>query len=431
MHVSLSSRIIYFLALLLCWYAPASAAKNEIEVTVEQQDFYVTQYPATGEHLILWIASGYGANQRSSKISEKLSRKGIEVWQIDLAESLFLPKTTSTMRSFSGNYVASLVEAAHIKTGKKITLLTRSYGALPLLKGARVWQQRHQQDQRDYLNGAILFSPELYETVPALGLPPVYSDITFSTNIPIVIYQAGKRGNRWQLSGLLENLRKGGSELFLRITQGVIGFFYLEDTSKITQKALQSVPTDILRDIRMLSFLSVPKTISKLSSNKIKSDDNKNINSQGLDINLKAFKGNTTPLPLDLMSVKGELFKRNNYLGKVTVVNFWASWCPPCVEEIPSLNNLRKKMQGKPFELISVNYAERKDVIQQFLKEVNVDFPVLLDESGRVSSEWRVLVYPSTFVIGPSGKIKYGVNGAIPWDSPDIIKQLSALMANQ
>ena len=88
-------------------------------------------------------------------------------------------------------------------------------------------------------------------------------------------------------------------------------------------------------------------------------------------------------------------------------------------------------MKGKPFELISVNYAEDEAVVKQFLKQVNVDFPVLLDQTGRVSSEWHVLVYPSTFIITPTGKIEYGVNGAILWDSPDVVIKLTTLLPSE
>jgi len=412
-----------FVALLICLFMQnaANAKIEEIEVPVNEQALFVTRHVAEGQQLIIWIAPGYGTNQRSLAISEKLVERGIEVWHVDLADSLFLPKNTSTMRGLDGNYVASLIEAAYEQTGKQITLLTRSYGALPLLRGARIWQQRHLDDEINYLKGAILFSPELYSTVPALGLPPVYSDISFSTNIPIVIYQAGKRGNRWQLGELIGNLRSGGSELFFRLKKGVIGLFYSGDTSTNTESVLKNIPAEIEMDIRLLNLLTLPKKVVEL----------KGVVDQpklGLDNNLKEFKGDFKPLALNLLTARGERFSRNNFIGKVTVVNFWATWCPPCVEEIPSLNNLRQQMQGTQFELISVNYAEDKEVVRQFLERVNVDFPVLLDETGSVSADWRVLVYPSTFVITPAGKIKYGVNGAILWDSPEVITELKALL---
>jgi thiol-disulfide isomerase/thioredoxin len=110
------------------------------------------------------------------------------------------------------------------------------------------------------------------------------------------------------------------------------------------------------------------------------------------------------------------------------LVNFWASWCGPCVEEIPALNRLREHMKDRPFELISINYAEKPEQIREFLNMVKVDFPVLLDEDGSYSAKWNVLVYPATFVIDTDGNIVYGVNGAIEWDSEETTGKLEALM---
>ncbi|MCW9030916.1 MAG: TlpA family protein disulfide reductase, partial [Gammaproteobacteria bacterium] len=119
---------------------------------------------------------------------------------------------------------------------------------------------------------------------------------------------------------------------------------------------------------------------------------------------------------------------KNNYKGQVTVINFWATWCRPCVEEIPSLNRLKQKMAGLPFELISINYAEDKKTILEFMRMVKVEFPVLLDQEGNFAKQWNVIAYPSTFVIDKNGKIQYGVNAAIEWDDPELIKQLKTLL---
>ena len=86
-------------------------------------------------------------------------------------------------------------------------------------------------------------------------------------------------------------------------------------------------------------------------------------------------------------------------------------------------------MQDQPFELISINYAEKPAQIREFLNMVKVDFPVLLDEDGSFSAKWNVLVYPATFVIDTDGNIIYGVNGAIEWDSEEISAKLETLMA--
>ena len=400
----------------------ASAAVTEtFDVAINEQELSVLRYPADGQHLVIWIAPGFGTHERAMKTSEILASSGVEIWHVDLADSLFMPKNTSTMRGLDGSYVAGLIDAAYAQTGKRITLLTRSYGAIPLLRGAREWQRQHATDKADYLSGAILFSPELYSTVPALGLDPVYSDISYATNIPIMLYQAGKRSNRWQLFSMMEHLRQGGAQVFYKVKHGVTGVFYRGDTAPITLKLLKNLPAELERDLTFLQKFSVPKTVATLP-------ENVEDVSHGLDSELKLFKGNPVPRTLDLVSAKGQHFNRSDYTGKVTVVNFWATWCPPCVEEIPSLNNLRRSMQDVEFELISVNYAEGDELVKEFLKQVNVDFPVLLDSDGRVSANWNVLVYPSTFVIGPDGMIKYGVNGAIHWDSPEVVLAMREML---
>ena len=158
-------------------------------------------------------------------------------------------------------------------------------------------------------------------------------------------------------------------------------------------------------------------------------DENKPLyGSKGIDIYLKTYSGKVSPLPINLKDAYGNQIVKNDYKGKVTIINFWATWCPPCVEEIPSLNQLKQEMQGKDFELISINYAEDSKTIIEFLKKVNVEFPVLLDPDGEFAQKWNVIAYPSTFVINKQGKIVYGVNAAIEWDTPDLIKKLKALL---
>ena len=80
--------------------------------------------------------------------------------------------------------------------------------------------------------------------------------------------------------------------------------------------------------------------------------------------------GDMKPLEINLINAGGKRFTREDFTGKVTLINFWASWCGPCVEEIPALNRLRKLMTDQPFELISINYAETPDQSGEFLNMV-------------------------------------------------------------
>jgi len=419
----------FFLTALLCNVivssASAAAVFTEIEVPVESQDLSVKIINSNGKgnSLIIWVAPGFGTHKRAMDTSIKLSNNGVEIWHVDLAESLFLPKSTTTMRQLDGKYLAGLVDYAHKKTKKKITLLTRSYGAIPVLRAMRKWQLKNKKLKTAdfYLQGAILFSPELYSKVPELGLEPEFVNIVDATNMPLMIYQGEKRNNRWQVKNLLKRLEANESQVYFNLLKGVNGVFYSKDNKPETLSQLERMPKKLKSTIKLLEKTEKPKVAAILKVKTLKK-------SQPLDVKLKPFKGKPTPYPLDLIDVRGVRHKKDHYKGKVTVVNFWATWCPPCVEEIPSLNHLRELMKSENFELISVNYGEEKKTVQKFMQKVNVDFPVLLDPDGKQSAKWNVLVFPSTFVIGPNGKIQYGINAAIHWDDESIVKKLKELL---
>lgn len=418
------SRILVALAVSWVTAVHAAAAPDvELAIEVPGEELSITRFPAGGNRLIVWVAPGYGSHERARAIAQAFADGGIEVWHVDLADSLFLPKSTTTMRSLDGRYVAALIEEAHARTGKAITLFSRSYGSLPVLRGARLWQlvQRENAGEDPYLTGAILFSPELYSEIPALGLPPVFDPIADATNIPLVIFQGGGRNNRWQLGELVERLSAGGAQVYTEILPGVTGIFYEGDTAPATLEAWRTIAPKLIRVTSLLEKTPTPLAARELAPGEPPAGT-------GLDTKLAVYKGDPDPQPLDLPGYEGGPSRITDFRGKVTVVNFWATWCPPCIEEIPSLNRLRQRMQGKAFDLISVDYAEDRRRVAEFLQKVDVHFPVLLDADGSVSAKWGALVFPSTFVIGPDGKIVYGVNGAIQWDSDEVVAMLEALL---
>ena len=414
-----------YLLVLLSLMVFKADANTSLSVEVQGEELSIERYIAKGDQLLLFISPGMGLPERAGQISAGVADLGIEFWYIDLAESLFLPKSTSTFRALDGSFVAGLIDKAHEFTGKNVTVMAHAYASLPALRGIRKWQLQHSsllpESSSIYLNGLILLSPDLYIEVPDLGLDPVFDPVSSASNIPVVIFQSGSRGNRWQLDKLITELQKGDAQVFSKIFPGVAGVFYGEDVAPETLALIKSLPGEIERASRLLSRLATPVKVPPLPEKKI-------ISAGMLDMTLKPFKGDPVPPGLNLFSVHGDRVIHNDYLGKVTIVNFWASWCRPCIEEIPSLNRLRDQMKGRPFELVSVDYAEDKSVILKFMQEVDVDFPVLLDSNGKVSAQWNVLVFPSTFVIAPDGKIVYGVKGGIHWDTPEIVEMINRLM---
>ncbi len=140
---------------------------------------------------------------------------------------------------------------------------------------------------------------------------------------------------------------------------------------------------------------------------------------------LKPWAGPTPAL--NLKDAAGTLHGLEAFRGKVVVVNFWATWCEPCREEMPSLNRLKKSLEGEPVAMFAVNMGEGEGRVAEFLKKVPVDFPVLLDRDSQVTRAWKVTLIPTTFIIGTDGRIRYGYAGERDWSDETVRARILAL----
>lgn len=145
-------------------------------------------------------------------------------------------------------------------------------------------------------------------------------------------------------------------------------------------------------------------------------------------VELKTHTGDPKPPPLTLRDLSGKTHRLADYRGQVVLVNFWATWCPPCVHEMPSMQRLQENMRGRKFVILAVNMGESEEDVRAFMKKIGVNFPVLMDKDGEALRAWKVFAFPTSFVIGPSGDIRYSLFGAIDWDSPEVIEKIQALL---
>lgn len=142
---------------------------------------------------------------------------------------------------------------------------------------------------------------------------------------------------------------------------------------------------------------------------------------------LKPYNGTATP-PLQLKDLGGKAYDLKDYRGQVVMVQFWATYCPPCVKEMPSMVRLKTKLQGKPFAILAVNMGETEKEVKDFLAKVKTDFTILMDNDGKALSAWKVFVAPSTFLVDAKGSIRYALQGGAEWDSPEFVAKISELM---
>ena len=124
----------------------------------------------------------------------------------------------------------------------------------------------------------------------------------------------------------------------------------------------------------------------------------------------------------NLPSLDNKYISSEELKGKYLLVNFWATWCSPCVRELPSLNNLNNIfLENDDFVLIAINIGQDKAVVRKFIDEkTRVDFIVLLDEKMELSN-WNVQAIPTTFLVDKNGKVLYKAEGEKAWDDPKFI----------
>jgi thiol-disulfide isomerase/thioredoxin len=142
---------------------------------------------------------------------------------------------------------------------------------------------------------------------------------------------------------------------------------------------------------------------------------------------MKPWDSGPTP-PLALRDLAGKEHKLADYKGKVVVLNFWATWCDPCREEMPAMQRLQDKLAGRPFVVLAVAYGEGPPRINAFLKETPVRFTVLLDRDTSAATAWKVKVLPTTLVIDPEQKVRFVAVGDVGWDTPPVEGEIMKLL---
>lgn len=141
---------------------------------------------------------------------------------------------------------------------------------------------------------------------------------------------------------------------------------------------------------------------------------------------LRPWSGGKTPA-LALKDLQGRVHDLAAYRGKVVLVNFWATWCEPCRDEMPAIEKLKARFAGRPFVVLAVNVDEPASRIRSFLTQVPLSFLVLLDQERTFTKAWNVRVLPATFVVEPGGGIRYSVVGELDWSAREIDGRLAAL----
>ncbi|HXM82026.1 MAG TPA: TlpA disulfide reductase family protein [Burkholderiales bacterium] len=142
---------------------------------------------------------------------------------------------------------------------------------------------------------------------------------------------------------------------------------------------------------------------------------------------LRPWSGGATP-PIELQDFDGAAHRLADFHGKTVLVNFWATWCVPCREEMPSIERLRRSLDGKPFAVLAVNVGENARAARSFVDAMPARFTWLLDRDTQTAKSWRARVLPASYVVGPDGRIRYSALGALDWSSDEVRKVIEGVM---
>ena len=433
-HYFLKFKLLFFLTLLIVSFSPRFSYAEETHVLSINTDTEIefTVYKVSGEHknqadtLFLWLYSEAGPQKVEHEIARQLAKNNIEVWRIDLFAAHFLPVASSSMDRIPDTDISALIEYAFKQTGKKIIPVTTGRGSLPVLKGAKHWQRENKNSHA--LAGVILMSPKFFVATPEPGIKGKLFDIVKQTNLPLFILQPKKSPWYWKLEQTIPALEKSGSDVFVQRIKGVRDRYYFRpDADDYENKMSTKLPAALKRAAKYLTSLPYkkrqPNNVTTKNNEAVKTTTGKK------ERKLTLFRGNPIPPELILKNLNNKIIDLKALKGKVVLVNFWASWCPPCVHEMPSMERLQKRFSTKTFMILGVNMAEDKKTVEHFLNsKVQVSFPILFDENGDALKRWGVFAFPTSYVVDKKGKIRYALFGGVDWENQDILNKISKLV---
>ncbi len=394
----------------------AACAGESRQIVVGEEPEIPVEIVGDSERLLIWLPNESGPKPGLREVRQALAKRGLEVWNADLHAAWFAPPGRTGLRLFEPRHVSRLIDAA-VRRGKRhIVLIGSDRGALLALRVARAWQVAH--PGRHALDGVILLDPIPHAGTPVPGEKAKLAAILRATNLPVFLIQPEHSTRFPRRRQTAETLLSGGAPLFARLLEKIHSGFESEpdeDLGPIDLAGKRALPA--LLDDAMRKLARAPHPSGALPLR----EPAENAHATPPQPTLLAWHGKTRRIALRFPDLNGVPRDLSDYRGKVVLINFWASWCPPCVEELPSLIRLKQRLRGQPFEILGVDIGEEAGAVREFLKRFEINYPILLDRDAVSTKRWLIHAYPSSFLIDKTGRITHAYQGGLAWDSDAIV----------
>lgn len=393
------------------WVNPClSAEKPDETVTVALSGQLETSIHRFGQasERILWFSTP-ATQEADFNLAKQLAAHDLEIWLTPLQAR---SKKELTTKNLNPAALAELIEASlPSKPSNKLYIFSIGDSAKAAVEGLKTWQEV--RGHSALLGGLILAYPDL-QLHKSKTKSLEFIEATYQLKLPVYIFQTTKTLKLEVTEALVTALEEGGSlvysELLNDTTEG-----YLQGKANTEEEILQAsvFPAQLAQALASLAEASIkqptqPK-ITETATN---------------EFPLQEYPTQALAPDLRLTDLAGKIQDLKDYRGKVVLLNFWATWCPPCIKEIPSLNRLQKKFSTDDFVVLSVDIGEELKEIKTFLEHVPADYPVLVDSESSLVEPWQLRAFPSTYIIDRQGQLRYQYFGGLEWDEPEIIKFL-------